>query len=356
MKKKLLIFIKYLLAGMLCILLWLALYPRIYHVPIFKKRNTTHYWNLSTGSHIGYTKISAGGVKKTYPVIFLQGGPGGPIFDRNIDVLSELSKEGYDVYLYDQVGCGHSNRLENINEYTVERHKRDLEEIVRIIGTQKIIIIGQSWGAMLAMQYLTDHMDKVSKLILTGPGPILPINKELEMLKAPDSLNLKSPVFTNREGNEKANNLRTQFVSFCARNFNLKIAGNEEMDNFASYLNYELNKSTVYDLSKISEPKAGYGYYMHIKTVQSFDHVKDERSKLKNCRVPLLILKGQYDSIKWGYLTEYLEFFRDHKLVIIPNAGHSITREQPALYIENIKAFLKRDTQTDTTNLLTYKP
>ncbi len=356
MKKKFILFAKYFLAAALCLLLFLVFYARSYDVPSFKKRDTTKYWDLSGGSVIGYTKIAASGIKKMCPIVFLQGGPGGPIFDKNIAVLSELAKEGYDVYLYDQVGCGHSNRLENIDEYSVERHERDLEEIINRIGSEKVILIGQSWGAMLAMQYITNHMDKVDKIILTGPGPVLPIKRELETLNPPDSLDLKSPTFSNRQGNEKANNLRTRFVSFCARNFNLKIAGDKEMDHFASYLNHELNKSTVYDVSKISGPKAGYGYYTHVKTVQSFDRVKDERSKLKNCNIPVLILKGQYDSIKWGYLTEYLDFFKDHKLVIIPNAGHSITSEQPGLYIENIKSFLKNTTQTDTINPLTNKP
>lgn len=346
MKKKLKRFTLLLLIGATCVFLCLVLFPRSYNVPKFKVRNTTQYWSLPTGSTIGYTKINASGIKKTTPVIFLQGGPGGPVFDKNINVLRELSKDGYEVYLYDQVGCGHSNRLENINEYTVERHKRDLEEIIKIIGTEKVILIGQSWGAMLAMQYLGGHRDKIEKLILTGPGPILPIKKELEALKAPDSLGLKSPTYTNRQGNEKANNLRTYFVSYCAQNFNLKVAGNEEMDDFAAYLNHELNKSTVYDPSKLSGPKAGYGYYMHIKTVQSFERVPDERTKLKQCPIPLLILKGQYDSIKWGYLTEYLEFFTNHKLVIIPNAGHSIISEQPDLYIETIRNFLKTDSHT----------
>lgn len=327
-------------------LLCLILLPRTYNVPEFETRSTTSYWNLSTGSKIGYTKIDVVGIKKAVPVIFLQGGPGGPIFDKNIDVLSELSKDGYEVYLYDQVGCGHSNRLENVADYTVERHRQDLEEIIRMIDAEKVIIIGQSWGAMLAMQYLGKHPDKIEKLILTGPGPILPIKRELEALKAPDSLDLKNPAFTNSQGNEKANNLRTCFVSFCARHFNLKLAGDKEMDDFATYLNYELNKSTVYDTSKIVGPKAGYGYYVHIKTVQNFERIPDERAKLKNCTIPLLILKGQYDSIKWGYLTEYLGFFTNCKLVIIPDAGHSITSEQPKLYIETIRAFLKTNTIT----------
>ncbi|HVU54482.1 MAG TPA: hypothetical protein VHD83_05475 [Puia sp.] len=42
----------------------------------------------------------------------------------------------------------------------------------------------------------------------------------------------------------------------------------------------------------------------------------------------------------WGYTHEYLDLFPDHRLVIIPSAGHGIYAEQPELYIRTIKDFL----------------
>ncbi|MBK6345567.1 MAG: alpha/beta fold hydrolase [Bacteroidales bacterium] len=62
-------------------------------------------------------------------------------YDRNIKLLAPLAVNGFDVYLYDQIGCGSSARLENIEEYSVERHRRDLEEIVKTIGAEKVILI-----------------------------------------------------------------------------------------------------------------------------------------------------------------------------------------------------------------------
>ncbi len=59
----------------------------------------------------------------------------------NIKSLTSLNDDGYDVYLYDQIVGGFSNRLENIEEYTAERHKKDLQAIVNIIGTEKVILI-----------------------------------------------------------------------------------------------------------------------------------------------------------------------------------------------------------------------
>jgi proline iminopeptidase len=324
----------------LCILLFLVLIPRAYKVPSQQFRKSTLYWNLPTGSRIGYTLVSSKGIKKATPVIFLQGGPGGCISDRNIEILGQFSEDGYDVYLYDQIGSGHSARLENIEEYTTDRHKRDLEEIVKNTGSEKVILIGQSWGAILATLFVADNPVKVEKVILTGPGPIFPMRQELKNLKAPDSLNLRDPLYSNNEANKKVNNLRTKFVAFLAREFHIKSASDNEMDEFSTLLTNETNKSTVCDTSIAGKAKGGSGYYAQVMTMQSLSEINDPRPKLINSRIPLLLMKGQCDNQNWGFATEYLELFPNHKLVVIPDAGHSISMEQPELYLKTIRDFL----------------
>ena len=78
-----------------------------------------------------------------------------------------------------------------------------------------------------------------------------------------------------------------------------------------------------------------------IKTVQSFNDLPDTRIKLKDCPIPLLILRGQCDGIKWVYSAEYASYFKNINIEIIPGAGHAIAREQPELYLRLIREFLK---------------
>jgi proline iminopeptidase len=118
--------IKYLLIIGLAIFLFALFYPRTYDMPHIKPREETHFWELSTGSRIAYTLIPTKGEKSPFPIIFLQGGPGGFYSDETINRFKPLAEMGFDVYLYDQVGGGYSERLENIEEYTAERHKKDL--------------------------------------------------------------------------------------------------------------------------------------------------------------------------------------------------------------------------------------
>src|ERR1051326_9523073 len=151
---------------LLCLIvsLFIVFYPRSYNVPPLNVRKSTQYWNLNDGAKIAYTLISGKGVLKPYPIIYLHGGPGDFISDRNIVTLKPLADSGYNVYLYDQVGSGESSRLENIEDYTVERHINELSEIIKNTGAKKVILIGQSWGAILATLFTAGHKEKVEKL------------------------------------------------------------------------------------------------------------------------------------------------------------------------------------------------
>ena len=317
--------------------------PRSYHSPNFQTRENTQYWDLPTGSNIGYTKLEGLGEKKPYPVVYLHGGPGGAVSDVTINALRDLTKDGYDLFFYDQVGSGHSSRLDRIAEYTVDRHVADLFAILKNIGVDKVILIGQSWGALLATQFIAEHPTNVVKLIVTGPGPILPIHFELAQVVPPDSLNLEPPQHSNREGNLKTQNIRTKMMKIWAYIFGNKLATDAEADDYATYLFSEVNKSTTRDSQTAKKATSGAGYYAHIMTVQSFGDVIDKRAQLKTSDIQVLVMKGQYDNQKWGFTSEYLTIFKNSKLTTFPDCGHFIEFENPTEYLIEIRRFLGYD-------------
>ena len=108
------------------------------------------YWDLPTHSRVAYLEFNASGERRTYPIVFLHGGPGAYVvsIEPTTRVLSQLRQDGFDVYVYDQVGGGLSQRLPDITQYTVARHVADLEAIRREIRAEKLIIsIGSGHGA-----------------------------------------------------------------------------------------------------------------------------------------------------------------------------------------------------------------
>lgn len=340
MKQKIKKIIKWGFLLFICQFFIRACIPSKQDTAVIKPRQSTKYWSLNTGSKIAYTFIEGKGDKKPYPIIYLHGGPGGYIHSKVIEVLGQLSENGYDVYLYDQIGSGLSGRLENVNEYTATRHQKDLESIVKLLNTEKVILVGQSWGGALATMYAGDNLNKVDKLILTCPGAIKPIDESVEKLKAPDSLNLKDPIDVNSETIAFALKPRYVAIRFWAF-LGKKIATDEEADSYLNKMASGFTKGLVYDPTKTLPEEGGGGGYSNIKTPPSYSKLKDPRPKLKNNTIPTLIIKGQYDNVPWGNTNEYIGIFKNSQLKIIEKSGHDVYIEKPNEYLEAMKLFLK---------------
>jgi proline iminopeptidase len=309
-------------------------------IPSIKSRLTTQYWHLKTGSKIAYTFIAGKGNKKPYPIIYLHGGPGGYVHTKVIEVLGQLSENGFDVYLYDQIGSGLSARLKKVNEYTATRHINDLEAIVEELNAPKVILVGQSWGGSLATLYTADHISKVDRIILTCPGSVKPAyNDSIEKIKPPDSLDLKDPMDVNKS--VIAFILKPRYLAIRLWAFaGIKLASDDEADCYLNEMATLFTKGLVYDPATVLPEEGGGGGYCNIKVPRSYRKLKDPRPKLKNNNIPVLIIKGQYDNIPWGNTKEYLDIFKNSQLKIIEKAGHDIYIEKPEAYLEAMKNFL----------------
>jgi proline iminopeptidase len=334
MKKILLLFV-----GLLVLLLALLLWPRSYKVKPMSNRPSTRFWNLPTGSKIAYTMVPAKGVKKPFPLIYLHGGPGAGVTDLEIKILSSLADDGYDVYLYDQAGCGQSARLQDITQYTAERHKRDFEEIVKQLPAEKVILIAQSWGSILSLLFLANNPQKVEKLIVTAPGIIQPSYDQFAEIPAPDSLRLRKP-YVSRRATLISKNLRARAAIYLIKNYGWKLMPDEEADKLQTYLVNELNREMVCDTANAVKAESTEGFYAHYMTLKSEANIKDPRPALRNSLVPVYLMKGECDNQKWGFTAEYLQLFPNHKLKVINGAGHNIFIEKPAAYLETIREYL----------------
>jgi len=87
----------YLLLIVSVIFLLFVFLPRTYDVPKLQARAGTQFWSLSTGSKIGYTYFKGKGIRKPFPLIFLNGGPGGAITDEAIQCGQNFLNDGFEV-------------------------------------------------------------------------------------------------------------------------------------------------------------------------------------------------------------------------------------------------------------------
>jgi proline iminopeptidase len=118
-------------------------------------------------------------------VLVVHGGPGYPIRS-SLPGLKPLTGRYRFIY-YDQRGCGKSarpidrfassNYFENVK--TLDRtlglgaQIADIERIRRILGEEKLTILGHSFGAFLASLYAAEFPENVRALILVAPAEVL---------------------------------------------------------------------------------------------------------------------------------------------------------------------------------------
>lgn len=98
--------------------------------------------------------------------IVLHGGPGGD--HRSLLALEGLATS-HRVLFYDQRGAGLSERVD-ADRLTIRDHLADLDALIAAHGGGPALLIGHSWGAMLATAYLGHRPDAVSRAVLIEPG------------------------------------------------------------------------------------------------------------------------------------------------------------------------------------------
>jgi proline iminopeptidase len=105
------------------------------------------------------------GAPNGQPVIFVHGGPGGGIIS---DYRRYFDPETYRVILFDQRGCGKSTPHANLEENTTWDLVADMEQIRNLLGIEKWVVFGGSWGSTLSLAYSQTHPNRVKALVLRG--------------------------------------------------------------------------------------------------------------------------------------------------------------------------------------------
>ncbi len=126
--------------------------------------------DCSTPAHInGYDLYyrELGTDKGLPPVILVHGGPGHSSlsFKNGFDFQAEETR----VIFYDQRGSGNSQIKPKPEDYTIEQLVEELEALRRdVVKTDKVILIGHSFGSALVQRYALKYPKHVEKMVIVG--------------------------------------------------------------------------------------------------------------------------------------------------------------------------------------------
>ena len=99
------------------------------------------------------------------PVVFLHGGPG---CSWSRHVLRFFDPSHYRILAFDQRGAWRSTPLGELKNNTLQHLIADIELLRGLIGVERWIVFGGSWGSALAIAYAETHPERCFALLLRG--------------------------------------------------------------------------------------------------------------------------------------------------------------------------------------------
>ena len=107
------------------------------------------------------------------PMLTLHGGPGVPHF--YFECLEDfIPRDRVRFWYYDQLGCGFSDHPDDPSLWTIERYLGEAEQVRAALGLERFVLYGQSWGALLAIEYALAHPERLSGLVLSNMTASIP--------------------------------------------------------------------------------------------------------------------------------------------------------------------------------------
>jgi proline-specific peptidase len=89
--------------------------------------------------------------------------------------MAELARDGRRVIFYDQLGCGNSPHPSDPDKWTVQLFLDEVAAVREALGLDRIHLLGQSWGGMLALEYMLTRPKGVGSLIICDSLSSVPL-------------------------------------------------------------------------------------------------------------------------------------------------------------------------------------
>jgi proline iminopeptidase len=268
------------------------------------------------------------------PIVFVHG-LGEAVLDSDIVFFGSLSASRRDVYLYDQVGCGLSDRLSDIAAYTVERHVRDLEAIREVIGADRLILIAHADGAAIAVRYMIRHPDRVARVVFYSPAALW-----------------EDPTMVRDTSRTGMSLLSTLFALDVRPNIALALAyyspqtaqayvPQAELSGWADRTTDEGVMVCPGDQDLAPDPSApGYNLYAEAVGRISYREMPDPRERLADSLTPTILLRGSCDPVDEAVVAQYQGAIPYLQTIYVEDAGSMLHLTQPDTVARIILVFL----------------
>lgn len=278
------------------------------------------------------------GVGEGRNVLVMHGGPGMPYVEAwpGLDPLIG----SYRFHYYDQRGSGLSSRP--IDRFDSSNYSQnvaildrtlgigaqiaDIERIRQILGEEKLILMGHSFGGFLGSMYAVEFPDNIEALILIAPANVLVLPQE--------DGDLFSAVRERLPAEQLA-----EYDAYIRAYFDFgEIFSNTEEDLISLNAGFGKFYGMAAELPAVEQGRPG-GWMVQAMYFSMGRH-HDYRPALAVVNAPVLVIHGREDLQTEAQSRMYADAFPNAEFHIIPEATHFPFYEQTEAFATLVASFL----------------
>jgi proline iminopeptidase len=247
--------------------------------------------------------------------------------------LDRLSNS-YRLIYYDQRGRGRSAAGVRPEDVTLASEIADLETIREHFSLDSMILLGHSWGTVLALEYARRHPERVSHLILMNPAPVSAVDlatfRDVYKQKLGADLSRQKEIVATtayQEGDPGAVTARYRL------HFKPALMRAEDYEKLMARMNAAF----------VSQGKTGIVEARAVEDRLMRDTWEvdgyDLLPALQALRIPTLVVAGDHDFIPVAIAEHIAKAIPNAHLVVLKDCGHFSYLECPDAVRGNIDAF-----------------
>ncbi len=275
------------------------------------------------GGRVWYRILGEG--SQGIPLLVVHGGPGATHdYLENIEALADERP----VIFYDQLGGGRSERPDDPSLWRVERFVEELAAVRQALGLSRVNLLGQSWGAMLAAEYLLTGAQGVDRLVLSAPllsSPLWMADQRALLKKMPPDVQ-KAVTAAESEGNFDTPAYQDAMTAY--------------------YQSHLCRLDPWPDCLQRTFKGLGMQVYLTLWGPSEFTCTgrllpRDLVPRLPEISVPTLFTCGRHDEARPGTVARFRDLMPAARLVVFEDASHEHHLERPDEYLATVRNFLR---------------
>ncbi len=261
------------------------------------------------------------------PILILHGGPGIP--HDYLENLEALANGGRRVIFYDQLGCGNSSQPHQPDLWTVPLFVEEVGVVRRALGLDRVHILGQSWGGMLAMEYaLTQPTGVASLLIESSPSSIPLWVAEANHLRDELPPEIQATLLAHEQaGTTESAEYQTAMLVFYARH----VCRLQPVPDYVQRSFEKMGQEVYFTMNGPSE-------FHVIGTLKEWDITP----RLGEIHLPTLLLSGRYDEATPRIMEVVQHGIPGAEWTLFEQSSHMCHCEEEARYLGVVNAWLDR--------------